>query len=92
MQDGKRVILREKFDGKMAIQMEKQLQQQAVLARMAVSSNVGAVEKAAENAVQRIKDKAIKFKKKLVMGGTHCLFSLRVYNAMRCFVFALMVL
>ncbi len=44
MQDSERVILREKFASKMAIQMEKQLQQQTVLARTAVSSDMGAVD------------------------------------------------
>jgi len=70
MQDGERVILREKFAGKMAIQTEKQLQQQAVLARTAASNSVGVAEKAAEKAVQRIEDKAIEFEKELVADGT----------------------
>jgi violaxanthin de-epoxidase len=70
MQDGERVILREKFAGKMAIQTEKQLQQQAVLARTAASNSVGAAEKAAEKAVQSIEDKAGEFEKELVADGT----------------------
>jgi hypothetical protein len=62
----------------MAMQMEKQLQQQAVLARKATSSNVGAVEKVAKNAVQRIEDKGIEFDKELVTGGRYHLFSLSI--------------
>ncbi len=76
MQDGERIILREKLAGKMAIQTEKQLHQQALLARTATSSNLGVVEKAARNALQRIEHKAVEFKKELVMSGTYNLFSL----------------
>merc|ERR1712127_742910 len=62
---GESVVLREKFAGKMAIQTEKQLQQQAVLARTAASNEVGTVEKSAEKALQRIEDKAVQFEKEL---------------------------
>ena len=79
MQDGERVILREKFAGKMAIQTEKQLQQQAVLARTAASNSVGAAEKAAEKAVQRIEDKAFEFEKELVTDGTFHLILFRMF-------------
>jgi len=87
MQDGERVILREKFAGKMAIQTEKQLQQQAVLARTAASNSVGAAEKAAEKAVQSIEDKAVEFEKELVADGmshlildVSCLLSWHAYD------------
>jgi hypothetical protein len=59
--------------------MEKQLQQQAVLAKTAAISNVGAAVKAAKNAVQSIENKAIKFKKELVTGGVNRLFLLSIY-------------
>merc|ERR1712127_288160 len=55
---GEEAVLREKFAGKMAIQTEKQLQQQAVLARTAAANEVGTVEKSAEKALQGIEDKA----------------------------------
>lgn len=65
MEKGEEVALREKFAGKMAIQTEQQLQQQAVLARTAASNEVGSAEKAAENAVKRIEGSALKFEKEL---------------------------
>lgn len=65
MDKGESIALKEKFAGKMAIQTEKQLQQQAVLARTAASSEVGSVEKGAEKALQRIEDKAVEFEKEL---------------------------
>lgn len=93
MQDGERVILREKFAGKMAIQTEKQLQQQAVLARTAASNSVGAAEKAAEKAVQSIEDKAVEFEKELVADGTSrlildvsCLLSWHAHDSL-CTIF-----
>jgi hypothetical protein len=82
MQDGERIILREKFAGKMATQTEKQLQQQADFARTAGSSNMGAAEKVAKNAVHRIKEKAIEFEKELVTGGTYRLFSLSISSSL----------
>ena len=65
LEKGEEVILREKFAGKMAIQTEKQLQQQAVLARTAASNEVGVAEKAAEKAVKKIEDKAVQFEQEL---------------------------
>lgn len=65
LEGGERVVLREKFAGNMAIQTEKQLQQQAVLARTAASNEVGVVEKGAAKALQRIEDKAVLFEKEL---------------------------
>merc|ERR1712127_196513 len=62
---GEEVVLREKFAGKMAIQTEKQLQQQAVLARTAAGNEGGTVEKSAEKALQRIEDKALQFEQEL---------------------------
>lgn len=70
MQDGERVILREKFAGKMAIQTEKQLQQQAVLARTATLQSLDMTEKTAEKAIQNIEEKAVLFEKELAMDGT----------------------
>eukprot|EP00578_Thalassiosira_sp_NH16_P021826 CAMPEP_0181093352 /NCGR_PEP_ID=MMETSP1071-20121207/9398_1 /TAXON_ID=35127 /ORGANISM="Thalassiosira sp., Strain NH16" /LENGTH=494 /DNA_ID=CAMNT_0023175577 /DNA_START=67 /DNA_END=1551 /DNA_ORIENTATION=+ len=65
LEKGESVVLREKFAGKMAIQTERQLQQQAVLARTAASNEVGTVEKSAERALQRIEDKALQFEQEL---------------------------
>ena len=74
LEKGEEVILREKFAGKMAIQTEKQLQQQAVLARTAASNEVGEAEKAAEKAVKKIEDKAVQFEQELAKDSelTHC--------------------
>jgi len=68
---GEQVLLREKFAGKIVIQTEKQLQQQAVLARTAAKNEVGTIEKSAEKAVKRIEDGALKFEKELIkdVGG-----------------------
>lgn len=76
LKKGEEIILREKFAGKMAIQTEKQLQQQAVLARTAATNEVGVAEKAAEKALQRIEEKALQFEKELAQDGTwfHCIF------------------
>mmetsp|Transcript_32726 Transcript_32726/g.68820 ORF Transcript_32726/g.68820 Transcript_32726/m.68820 type:complete len:485 (+) Transcript_32726:91-1545(+) len=65
MDKGEEVVLREKFAGKMAIQTEKQLQQQAVMARTAASNEVGVVEKSAESAVQRIEESALQLEQEL---------------------------
>jgi violaxanthin de-epoxidase len=70
LKEGEEIILREKFAGKMAIQTEKQLQQQAVLARTAATNEVGVAEKAAEKALQRIEEKALQFEKELAQDGT----------------------
>ena len=70
MQDGERVILREKFAGKMALQTEKQLQQQAVLVRTATVQSLDMTEKTAEKAIQKIEEKAVLFEKELAMDGT----------------------
>ena len=70
LKEGEEIILREKFAGKMAIQTEKQLQQQAVLARTAATNEVGVAEKAAEKALQRIVEKALQFEKELAQDGT----------------------
>jgi violaxanthin de-epoxidase len=70
MQDDERILLREKFAGKAVIQTEKQLRQQAVLARTAATNTVGGVEKVAEKAVKTIEDKAVGFEKELVTDGT----------------------
>ena len=70
LQDGERVILREKFAGKMAIQTEKQLQQQAVLVRTATLQSLDMTEKTAEKAIQKIEEKAVLFEKELAMDGT----------------------
>ena len=51
LEKGEEIILREKFAGKMAIQTEKQLQQQAVLARTAASNVVNTEVTAAEKAI-----------------------------------------
>jgi len=63
---GEEVILREKFAGKMAIQTEKQIQQQAVLARTAATNTLKTEEKVVENAFKNIEEKAILFEKELV--------------------------
>mmetsp|Transcript_16331 Transcript_16331/g.23147 ORF Transcript_16331/g.23147 Transcript_16331/m.23147 type:complete len:477 (-) Transcript_16331:86-1516(-) len=51
MEKGEEIVLREKFAGKMAIQTEKQLQQQAVLARTAASNAVSTEINVAEKAI-----------------------------------------
>ncbi|KAL3807919.1 hypothetical protein ACHAXA_000358 [Cyclostephanos tholiformis] len=66
MRDDERIMLREKFAGKAVIQTEKQLQQQAVLARTAAVNSVGGVEQVAEKALKKIEDKAVEFEKELV--------------------------
>ena len=66
LEKGEEIILREKFAGKMAIQTEKQLQQQAVLARTAAANEAGTIEKGAENALQVIEDDALKLERELV--------------------------
>ena len=66
LEKGEEVVLREKFAGKMAIQTEKQLQQQAVLARTAASNTISAEEKVLENAFKKIEEKAVQFEKELV--------------------------
>ena len=66
---GEQLVLREKFAGKAVIQTERQLQQQAVLARTAASNEVGAVEKGAVQALRRIEDKAEAFERELVKDG-----------------------
>lgn len=67
---GEEIVLREKFAGKMAIQTEKQLQQQAVLARTAASNAVGsevtAVEKAIVDFEKEIAKDVISVEKELV--------------------------
>jgi len=63
---GEQLVLREKFAGKAVIQTERQLQQQAVLARTAASNEVGGLEKGAVQALGRIEDKAEAFEKELV--------------------------
>mmetsp|Transcript_7037 Transcript_7037/g.13108 ORF Transcript_7037/g.13108 Transcript_7037/m.13108 type:complete len:484 (-) Transcript_7037:147-1598(-) len=65
LEKGESIALKEKFAGKMAIQTEKQLQQQAVLARTAASNEVGSVEKSAGKALVRIEDKALEFEQEL---------------------------
>lgn len=79
MQDGERVILREKFAGKMAIQTEKQLQQQAVLVRTATLQSLDMTEKTAEKAVQNIEEKAVLFEKELAMDGTLIYLFIDIY-------------
>jgi len=69
LEKGEEVVLREKFAGKMAIQTERQLQQQAVMARTAASNEVGSLEKSAEKALLRIEDKAVQFEKELAKDG-----------------------
>lgn len=69
LERGEEVVLREKFAGKAVIQTEKQLQQQAVMARNAASNEVGTVEKAAEKALQRIENKAVQFEQELAQDG-----------------------
>ena len=66
LEKGEEVILREKFAGKMAIQTEKQLQQQAVLARTAAANTIKSEEKVVEKAFKSIEDKAVAFEKELV--------------------------
>jgi len=63
---GEQVVLREKFAGKMAIQTEQQLQQQAVLARTAATNEVGVLEKSVEKGLVKIEEKAVEFEKELV--------------------------
>jgi len=67
MEKGEEIILKEKFAGKIAIQTEKQLQQQAVMARTAASNEVGVVEKSAEKAVLRIGNSALQLEKELAL-------------------------
>lgn len=77
LEKGEQVVLREKFAGKMAIQTEKQLQQQAVLARTAASNEVGTVEKVAEKALKTIEDDAVKLEQELAKDGMYmyiCLY------------------
>lgn len=62
MERGEETVLREKFAGKMAIQTEKQLQQQAVMARTAARNEVGQAEKALE----KLENKAVQFEQELV--------------------------
>lgn len=83
LEKGEEVVLREKFAGKMAIQTEKQLQQQAVLARTAAKKEVNVVEGAAEKALQRIEDKALLFEKELASDGT-CAHRLSLLFCMQC--------
>lgn len=66
LEKGEEVILREKFAGKMAIQTEQQLQQQAVLARTAAVNTLKEEEKVVEKAFQNIEEKALSFEKELV--------------------------
>ena len=66
LEKGEEVILREKFAGKMAIQTEQQLQQQAVLARTAAVNTLQQEEKVVEKAFQNIEEKALSFEKELV--------------------------
>jgi hypothetical protein len=54
----------------MAIQTEKQLQQQAVLVRTATLQSLDMTEKTAEKAIQKIEEKAVLFEKELAMDGT----------------------
>ena len=65
LEKGEEIVLREKFAGKMAIQTEKQLQQQAVMARTAASNAVGTEVKVAEKAIQKLEDKALEFEKEI---------------------------
>ena len=65
MEKGEAVVLREKFAGKMAIQTEKQLQQQAVMARTAAGSKAGGVEKEAEKDLKLLEDDLVLFEKEL---------------------------
>jgi len=60
MDKGEQVVLREKFAGKMAIQTEKQLQQQAVMARTAAVNEVTSVEKTAEKALVQFEQELAK--------------------------------
>lgn len=66
LEKGEEILLREKFAGKMAIQTERQLQQQAVMARTAAVNDVGRAEKSAERALERLERKAVQFEKELV--------------------------
>jgi len=66
LQKGEEVILRQKFAGKMAIQTENQIQQQAVLARTAAANSIQAEERAVENSLKKIEEKAVQFEKELV--------------------------
>eukprot|EP00970_Alexandrium_tamarense_P000931 scaffold106_cov209-Alexandrium_tamarense.AAC.12 len=66
LEKGEEVVLREKFAGKMAIQTEKQLQQQAVLARTAASNTVKGEVTAVEKSLQKIEEKALAFEKELM--------------------------
>ena len=72
MEKGEEIALKEKFAGKMAIQTEKQLQQQAVMARTAATNSVQAQKifvenevEAAEKAFKTIEDKALQFEQEL---------------------------
>jgi len=66
LEKGEEVVLREKFAGKMAIQTEKQLQQQAVVARTAATNSVRTEVGVAEKAFITIEAKAVQFEKELV--------------------------
>ncbi|KAL3799714.1 LOW QUALITY PROTEIN: hypothetical protein HJC23_010364 [Cyclotella cryptica] len=57
LEEGEEVILRQKFAGKMAIQTEQQIQQQAVLARTAATNSIQAEERVVENALKKIEEK-----------------------------------
>lgn len=66
LEKGEEVVLREKFAGKMAIQTEQQLQQQAVIARSAAVNTLKSEEKVVGNALKSIEEKAVVFEKELV--------------------------
>eukprot|EP00804_Cyclotella_cryptica_P020959 CCRYP_009294-RA/>CCRYP_009294-RA protein AED:0.31 eAED:0.31 QI:0/-1/0/1/-1/1/1/0/461 len=66
LEEGEEVILRQKFAGKMAIQTEQQIQQQAVLARTAATNSIQAEERVVENALKKIEEKAVQFENELV--------------------------
>jgi len=71
LEKGEAVVLREKFAGKMAIQTEKQLQQQAVMARTAAANEIGTVESVAGKDLKKIEGTAVNFEKELAkdVGG-----------------------
>lgn len=73
LEKGEEVLLREKFAGKMAIQTEEQLQQQAVLARKNAVNAVKAQELFLEDEVTQVEKafvtlekKAVEFEKEIV--------------------------
>jgi len=85
LEKGEAVVLREKFAGKMAIQTEKQLQQQAVMARTAAANEIGTVESVAGKDLKKIEGTAVNFEKELAKDGKFVLCHSTLYVVIRLF-------